>query len=161
MASWFSRVSQAIQAEWGLQFVHVKEYPYSSAKRANSSSFALCGMRPPCADAVDVALVWQKWTQACKLRPQNQGTKGQGKEGGSSCPVMICLLRRKKKTTHLRNLYPHTQIFISSLHADALASTQVKENVIEAHIEGSMADVFLKYNPEWGRGHTAQVVRRE
>lgn len=148
--------------------------PIFICSRANSSSFASCGMRQLCADAEDVALVWQnehrhavKTTKSGHRRSSTHG----GKENLWS-PIMIRLFEVLPSNKHfsapliwsvaffflflLKYLYPSTQTRIRQTLSQAHGW-----NVIEAHIEGLMADVFfLKYNPVWGRRHTVQVVKR-
>lgn len=141
--------------------------PIFICNRANSSSFASCGMRQLCADAEDVALVWQnehrhavKTTESGHKRSSTHG----GKENLVAHHDLSLWSFILEKTFCTSNLI----ISVISIHWYKYSVISWKQalsqahrwNVIEAHIEGLMADIFLKYNPEWGRRRTVQVVRR-
>lgn len=150
--------------------------PIFICNRANSSSFASCGMRQLCADAEDVALVWQNEHRHA-VKTTESGHKRSSTHGGKEnlvahhdLSLWSVILKKKKKTKKtfctsnligrvlVISIRQHKHVFISR-KTNTLAQAH-GWNVIEAHIEGLMADVFLKYNPVWGRRHTAQVVRR-
>lgn len=100
--------------------------PIFICNRANSSSFASCGMRQSCVQMPKTSLWYDKMSTGMQLRPQNQGTKGHQHTVGRriESPIMICLfvLSSKKKNflhllTDLSNLYPSTQKHISISHS--------------------------------------------
>lgn len=143
--------------------------PIFICNRANSSSFASCGMRQLCADAEDVALVWQNEHRHA-VKTTESGHKRSSTHRGKENLVahhLICLLKFYPQK-HFAPPVWSVAILVISIHQHEhtfiiwkQTLTQARRwNVIEAHIEGLMADVFLKYNPVWGRRHTVQVVRR-
>lgn len=148
--------------------------PIFICNRANSSSFASCGMRQLCADAEDVALVWQNEhrhaVKTTRIRAQKViNTRWEGESGRPSWFVSLKFLS-SKQTNKKKDTFRTSNLIISviSIHWYKYSVISWKHtlsqahrwNVIEAHIEGLMADIFLKYNPEWGRRRTVQVVRR-
>lgn len=91
-------------------------------------------------------------------------------EGESRRPsLMICLTEGSSskwffapliyQSSRLDNLNPSTQTRGRSVVSRTRTHAR-GWNVIEAHIEGLMADVFLKHNPVWGRRRTVRVVRK-
>lgn len=150
--------------------------PIFICNRANSSSFASCGMRQLCADAEDVALVWQNEHRHA-VKTTESGHKRSSTHGGKENLVahhdlslwsFILKQKKRKKTKTFCTSNLISRILVISILRHKHISISRKQtlsqahgwNVIEAHIEGLMADVFLKYNPVWGRRHTVQVVRR-
>lgn len=114
--------------------------PIFICNRANSSSFASCGMRQLCADAEDVALVWQNEhrhaVKTTRIRAQKViNTRWEGESGRPSWFVSLKFLSSKQtkkrhishlQSDHLGNLYPLIQIFSHLLETSTLTSTQVK-----------------------------------
>lgn len=152
--------------------------PIFICNRANSSSFALCGMRQLCADAEDVALVWQHEHRHA-VKTTESGHKRSSTHGGKENLVArndLSLLKFDPQK-HFAPLNPTRRIHppplppsprLISIHPRNMYSslgrrhshTHTGEMSLRHIFEGLMADVFLKYNPVWGRRHTVQVVRR-
>lgn len=129
--------------------------PIFICNRANSSSFALCGMRQLCADAEDVALVWQNEHRHA-VKTTESGHKRSSTHGGKENLVAhhdLSLKFYPQKTfctsksdpSHFSNLYPSTQhVLVSRTQTFSQAH---RWNVIEARIEGLMARRFPEVQP--------------
>lgn len=112
-------------------------------------------------------LWYDKMNIGMQLRPQNQGTKGHQHTVGRRIwsPILICPFLNPQ-TFWPSNLIRRISVISIRWYKYSVVSWKQtlsqahRWNVIEAHIEGLMADVFLKYNPEWGRRRTVQIVRR-
>lgn len=110
--------------------------PIFICNRANSSSFASCGMRQLCADAEDVALVWQnEHRHAVKTTESGhkRSSTHRGKENlVAHRDLSLEVLSSKTFCTsslidrNFSNLYPSTRTHIHHLEANTRTSTQVK-----------------------------------
>lgn len=111
--------------------------PIIICNRANSSSFASCGMRQLCADAEDVALVWQNEHRHA-VKTTESGHKRSSTHGGKENLVahhdlslwsfiLKNILHLQSDRSHLSNLYPSTKKTHTRLsETNTLASTRVK-----------------------------------
>lgn len=143
--------------------------PIFICNRANSSSFALCGMRQLCADAEDVALVWQNEHRHA-VKTTESGHKRSSTHGGKENLVahhdlsLWSFILKK----HFAPLNLTRRILVISIHPRNMYSSlghkhshkHTGEMSLRHILRGWWQDVFLKYNPVWGRRHTVQVVRR-
>lgn len=137
--------------------------PIFICKRENSSSFASCGMRQLCADAEDVALVWQnehrhavKTTESGHKRSSH--TQWEGESSRPSWFVSFEVLSSKKLSTPLIwsvafFFFPSFEVKSLSVDTNQHTHKRTRWNVIEAHIEGVDGRRFFvvffswSYNP--------------
>lgn len=116
--------------------------PIIICSRANSSSFALCGMRQLCADAEDVALVWQNEHRHA-IKTTESGHERSSTHGGKENLVApswfvseIWFSKKNKKTFFFRKILLCTSktdpLFFSFSHffSNLYPSTQKKNTTL-------------------------------